>query len=160
MRNLVVCCDGTGNEISENISNVLKLYRMLRKTDKTTPRQVVFYDPGVGTLGRPDPWTKLKQDAATVFGLITGYGLDHNILRAYSFLAENYEDGDRIFLFGFSRGAYTVRVLAGMIHKVGLLSPEQRNLAGAALAAYKTITPEWADPAAVDRAKIEKRHPS
>jgi uncharacterized protein (DUF2235 family) len=52
MKNLVVCCDGTGNEISENISNVLKLYRVLRKSDKTTPHQVVFYDPGVGTLAR------------------------------------------------------------------------------------------------------------
>ena len=55
MKNLVVCCDGTGNEISENISNVLKLYRVLRKTSKTQPPQVVFYDPGVGTLARPDP---------------------------------------------------------------------------------------------------------
>ena len=55
-RNIVICCDGTGNEISENISNVLKLYRTLRKTEKTTPRQMVFYDPGVGTLARPNPW--------------------------------------------------------------------------------------------------------
>jgi uncharacterized protein (DUF2235 family) len=61
MKNVVVCCDGTGNEVSENISNVLKLYRVLRKTGKTTPRQVVFYDPGVGTLARPDPWTKFRR---------------------------------------------------------------------------------------------------
>jgi uncharacterized protein (DUF2235 family) len=53
MRNIIICCDGTGNEISENISNVLKLYRCLRKTEKTEPRQMVFYDPGVGTLERP-----------------------------------------------------------------------------------------------------------
>ena len=50
MRNIIICCDGTGNEISENISNVLKLYRCLRKTEKTQPRQLVYYDPGVGTL--------------------------------------------------------------------------------------------------------------
>jgi hypothetical protein len=62
MKNVVICCDGTGNEISENISNVLKFYRCLRKTPKTEPFQAVFYDPGVGTLGRPDPWRKLKQD--------------------------------------------------------------------------------------------------
>ena len=62
MRNIIICCDGTGNEISENISNVLKLYRCLRKTEKTQPRQLVYYDPGVGTLARPDPWHKLKQD--------------------------------------------------------------------------------------------------
>src|SRR6202790_1291765 len=55
-RNIIICCDGTGNEISENISNVLKLYRCLRKTEQTEPRQLVFYDPGVGTLAGPDPW--------------------------------------------------------------------------------------------------------
>lgn len=137
MRNLVVCCDGTGNEVGENISNVLKLYRVLRKTEKTVPRQVVFYDPGVGTLARPNPWTRFKQNTVTVLGLATGYGLDENVLKAYHFLIDNYEDGDDIFLFGFSRGAYTARVLAGLIHKVGLLAPEQRNLADAALTAYK-----------------------
>ena len=136
MKNIVVCCDGTGNEISENISNVLKLYRALRKTGKAAA-QVVFYDPGVGTLARPNPWTKLRQDTVAVLGLATGYGLDDNVLNAYRFLIQHYEEGDDIFLFGFSRGAYTVRVLAGMIHKVGLLAPPQSNLADAALAAYK-----------------------
>lgn len=140
MKNIVVCCDGTGNEISENISNVLKLYRVLRKTRRTEPLQVVFYDPGVGTLARPDPWTKFRQDAVTVLGLATGFGLDDNVLAAYRFLIDAYEEGDRIFLFGFSRGAYTVRVLAGLVHRVGLLAPQQRNLAGAALTAYKQLS--------------------
>ena len=137
MKNIVICCDGTGNEISENISNVLKLYRVLRKTKKTEPEQVIFYDPGVGTLARPDPWTKFKQDAVTVLGLATGYGLDDNVLKAYEFLVNHYEEGDDIFLFGFSRGAYTVRVLAGLVHKVGILWPQQCNLSGAALTTYK-----------------------
>jgi uncharacterized protein (DUF2235 family) len=140
MKNIVICCDGTGNEISENISNVLKLYRMLRKTGKTEPHQVVFYDPGVGTLARPDPWRKVWQDTITVLGLATGYGLDDNMLAAYDFLVDNYEDGDDIYLFGFSRGAYTVRVLAGLVHKVGLVSPQQSNLAGAGLTAYKQFS--------------------
>jgi uncharacterized protein (DUF2235 family) len=142
MKNIVICCDGTGNEISENISNVLKLYRVLRKTGKTEPRQVVFYDPGVGTLARPNPWTKFRQDTIAILGLVTGYGLDDNVLAAYEFLISQYEDGDDIYLFGFSRGAYTVRVLAGVVHKVGLLSPPQRNLAGAALTAYKQAAGE------------------
>ena len=144
MKNIVICCDGTGNEISENISNVLKLYRTLRKTGKTTPKQLVFYDPGVGTLARPDPWRKILQDAMTTLGLATGYGLDDNILNAYEFLVKNFEAGDEIFLFGFSRGAYTVRALAGMIHKIGLLSPPQSNLAGAALTAFKQFSAELA----------------
>jgi len=140
MKNIVICCDGTGNEISENISNVLKLYRCLRKTDRTEPHQVVFYDPGVGTLARPDPWRKAWQDTITILGLATGYGLDDNVLAAYEFLVNNYSEGDNIYLFGFSRGAYTVRVLAGLVHKVGLVSPQQVNLAGAGLTAYKQFS--------------------
>jgi uncharacterized protein (DUF2235 family) len=143
MKRLVICCDGTGNEINENISNVLKLYRCLRKTGKTEPQQIVFYDPGVGTLARPNAWQKLRQDAFAIFGLATGYGLDDNVLHAYSFLVDNYEEGDDIYLFGFSRGAYTVRVLAGLIHKVGLVSRPQSNLAGSGLTAYKQFS---ADP--------------
>ncbi|QAU44593.1 DUF2235 domain-containing protein [Bradyrhizobium guangzhouense] len=139
-KNLVICCDGTGNEISENISNVLKLYRCLRKTDKTQPRQVVFYDPGVGTVTEPSTWHQIKADVNLVLGLATGYGLDDNVLNAYCFLVEHYAAGDKIFLFGFSRGAYTVRVLAGLIHKIGLISPEQKNLAGSGMVAYKQFS--------------------
>jgi len=136
-KHLVICCDGTGNEISENISNVLKLYRCLRKTDRTSPRQMVFYDPGVGTVTEPTTWHRLKANINLVLGLATGYGLDDNVLSAYCFLVEHYAPGDKIYLFGFSRGAYTVRVLAGLIHKIGLISPEQANLAGSGLVAYK-----------------------
>src|SRR4051794_15358558 len=144
MRNIIICCDGTGNEISENISNVLKLYRCLRKTEKTQPRQLVFYDPGVGTLARPDPWHRLKQNFNAILGLATGYGLDDNVLAAYAFLVANYQDGDQIYLFGFSRGAYTVRVLAGLIHTVGLIAPQQVNLAGSGLIAYKQFSSDAA----------------
>ncbi len=144
MRNIIICCDGTGNEISENISNVLKLYRCLRKTEKTSPRQLVFYDPGVGTLERADPWHKLKQDFNAILGLATGYGLDDNVLAAYAFLVHTYQAGDQIYLFGFSRGAYTVRVLAGLIYKVGLITPEQVNLAGSGLIAYKQFSSDEA----------------
>jgi uncharacterized protein (DUF2235 family) len=140
MKNIVICCDGTGNEISENISNVLKLYRTLRKTGKTSPRQMVFYDPGVGTLARPNPWKKWRQDLSAIFGLATGYGLDDNILNSYEFIVDHWEEGDAIWLFGFSRGAYTVRALAGLIHKVGLISREQKNLAGSGLTAYKQFS--------------------
>src|SRR5882757_6668726 len=138
-RNIVICCDGTGNEISENISNVLKLYRCLHKKN-TEPRQLVFYDPGVGTLARPNPWRKFSQDFVAILGLATGYGLDDKVLASYQFLVHNYRDGDQIYLFGFSRGAYTVRVLAGLIHKVGLISPQQANLAGSGLTSYKQFS--------------------
>lgn len=132
-RNLIVCCDGTSNEIGVNISNVLKLYRMLEKND----RQRVFYDPGVGTIGQLAGWGRLEQKLKEFFGLATGYGIDDNILRAFRWLCANYEEGDRIFLFGFSRGAYTVRAVAGLLNMIGLLTPDQANLTDYALTAYK-----------------------
>jgi uncharacterized protein (DUF2235 family) len=147
-RHLVICCDGTGNEISENISNVLKLYRTLRKTAKTQPNQLVFYDPGVGTLARPNPWKKWRQDVYAIFALATGYGLDDNILNSYEFIVDNFQEGDDIWLFGFSRGAYTVRALAGLIHKVGLISKPQANLAGSGLTAYKQFSSDSSPSAA------------
>lgn len=132
-RNIVICCDGTGNQVSGNISNVLKLFRIARKD----ARQRIFYDPGVGTIGNENAWRRFSQDARAIFDLATGAGLDDNIIDAYRFLAETYQEGDRIFLFGFSRGAYTVRALAGFIHMVGLLRPDQLNICDYALTAYK-----------------------
>ena len=127
------CCDGTGNEIEANLSNVLKLFRVLRKNEG----QVVYYDPGIGTISSSDPWSRLKSNARGVWGLATGSGLDDNVLDAYRFLIDQFEEGDRVYLFGFSRGAYTVRVLAGFLQLVGLLNPPQRNLCAYALTAYK-----------------------
>ena len=124
-KNIVVCCDGTGNQVEGNLSNVLKLFRILRKNAD----QRVYYNPGIGTIGTNDEWTKLTQNTKSVFELATGYGLDDEILGAYRFVAQNYERDDSLFLFGFSRGAYTVRALAGFIHMVGLLAPDQLNIA-------------------------------
>lgn len=138
-KKIVICCDGTGNEIKENQSNVLKFYRVL----KESPDQIGFYDPGVGTISNSGAWATFKNKAKGVFGLATGYGLDRNVLDAYRFLVRNYdhakeqEDRDEIFLFGFSRGAHTVRVLAGFINMVGILHPHQEHLASYALTAYK-----------------------
>ncbi len=132
-RNIVICCDGTGNEIEKDLSNVLKLYRLLRK-DET---QLVFYDPGIGTIGTENIWTRRLQKLFTNLCLATGTGLDPNVLRAYSFLVDTYKPGDRVFIFGFSRGAYTARVLAGFLHLMGLLKPEQKNLASYAFKTYK-----------------------
>ena len=132
-KNLVVCCDGTGNQIEENLSNVLKLFRIVEKN----AQQRVYYEPGIGTLGLNSAWAKFRANLSGVFGLLTGSGLDGNILSCYRFLCEHYESGDQIYLFGFSRGAYAMRALAGFINMAGLLWPDQLNLAGAALQAYK-----------------------
>ncbi len=132
-KNIVVCCDGTGNEVTGDLSNVLKLFRIIQKG----PDQRVFYHPGVGTIGTEDDWSRRWTQLRAAWGLATGAGLDDNILDAYRYLVETYEEGDRIFLFGFSRGAYTVRALAAFIHMVGLLWPDQANLSDYALTTYK-----------------------
>lgn len=132
-RNLVVCCDGTNNEIGTKLSNVLKLYKIAEKSDD----QIAFYSPGIGTISMPDSWGKWRQKSSSLFEMMTGYGLDRDVLEAYCFLCRHYREGDRVFLFGFSRGAYTVRVLAGMIYLVGLLREDQINFAAYALKAYK-----------------------
>jgi uncharacterized protein (DUF2235 family) len=132
-KNIVICCDGTGNEIGTTISNVLKLFRIL----ETNERQRVYYNPGVGTIGQQNAWQRFRQKARGVFGLATGQGLDDDVLSAYRFLCSCYEEGDRVWLFGFSRGAYTVRVLAAFTHMMGLLPRDQLNLAGYAFSVYK-----------------------
>lgn len=144
-KNIVICLDGTGNQIEENLSNVLKLYRTLEKSEK----QVVFYDQGVGTLKRTFTWGKRKQQLKHVLGLAFGYGLDRNVLQAYEFIVQNYVEQkvnrktvrDSIYIFGFSRGAHTARVLAGLIYEIGILRPEQIHLSAAALMAYKESVP-------------------
>ncbi len=143
-KNIVICCDGTGNEVTTNLSNVLKTYRLLNDSEE----QVRYYDPGIGTLGESNPWSKYLLGAKRVFGLATGRGLDENILDAYRFLVNNYEKGDKIFLFGFSRGAYTVSALAGFIYQIGLLKPEQLNLCQYALKAYRSVPFQDDDKAA------------
>ncbi len=132
-KRIVICCDGTGNEIKENQSNVLKFYRVL-KEDKD---QIAFYDPGIGTISNSGSWASIKNKSKGVFGLATGYGLDANVLAAYRFLVRNYNKGDEVYLFGFSRGAHTVRVLAGLINLVGVLQRHQEHLCSYALTAYK-----------------------
>jgi uncharacterized protein (DUF2235 family) len=96
-----------------------------------------FLHPGIGTIGMKNPWQRVKQQVRGVFGLATGYGLDTDVLEAYRFLCAHYEMGDTLWLFGFSRGAYTVRVLAALLHVIGLLPGDQANLATYALTAYK-----------------------
>lgn len=158
-RNLVVLCDGTGNELGSalsadagdiRISNVLKLYRIAEKGKN----QLVYYSAGVGTIGRVDFFFRWKQKFLGVLGLVTGYGLDDNVVGAYRFLAENWREGDRIYLLGFSRGAWTVRVLAGLIHLIGLVRPAQFNMCDNALATYKRAAREDKLPIAWHFARV------
>lgn len=145
-RNLVICCDGTGNEIGRKMTNVLKLYRVAQKRDN----QRVYYNPGVGTIGQQNPFTRIRQNIRKIAGLAFGLGLDDDVLGAYRFLCTHWQEGDKVYLFGFSRGAYTVRALAAFIHVIGLLRPDQLNLAGYAWTAFKRAA---SDTGSRDRAE-------
>ena len=117
-KNIVICCDGTGNEYGDCNSNVVLLYQTLIQDDLC---QACYYHPGVGTEGSPSAHNKLEAFFDVVAGLGFGSGLLSYVGDAYRFLMDVYEEGDRIYLFGFSRGAYTVRALSGMLHMYGLL---------------------------------------
>lgn len=132
-RDIVLCCDGTSNEPAGDATNVVRMFRCLEKSD----RQLVFYEPGIGTAGVLNLWRRRADRMMALLAQATGYGLDEHAIAAYSFLCSHYRAGDRISLFGFSRGAYTARVVAGLIHQIGVLRPEQVNLAPYALKAYK-----------------------
>ncbi len=119
MKRLVVCCDGTWNDADTQSTdtNVALLARSIHATQKTGGvMQVVLYLRGVGTSG--------LQTEVLIEGAI-GLGLDENIRSAYMFIAQNYVPGDEIFLFGFSRGAYTARSLAGFIGACGILKRQR-----------------------------------
>ncbi|MGB3794732.1 MAG: DUF2235 domain-containing protein [Alteraurantiacibacter sp.] len=140
-KNIVILLDGTSNQISSNRSNVLRFYGILAKCSD----QVVYYDPGVGTLGTASRFSHFRTKFVELLGLATGYGLDNNVKEAYRFLVDNYcaqdADGerDRIYIIGFSRGAYTARVLAGFLHVFGLMERRNLNLLDYAYRAYKRI---------------------
>lgn len=119
MRRLIVCADGTWNSPDQELddydirkpSNVVKLSRAIKPKTSNGISQIVFYDTGVGTHNFLDKFV----------GGATGVGLSDNIIQGYRFLVNNYEEGDEIYLFGFSRGSFTVRSLGGLISKIGLL---------------------------------------
>jgi len=126
-RNLIVLSDGTGNSAATPFkTNVWRLYQALQLTDGS---QVAVFGDGVGTSS-----VKFLR----VLGLALGIGVKRNVLNLYKFLCRNYNSGDRIWAFGFSRGAFTIRVLVGLIHHEGLVSfTSEAELNRNALAAYR-----------------------
>ncbi len=118
-KNIILCLDGTWNEpdnedaaISKE-TNVRSLYEICVKESLN---QIAHYDKGVGT-----EWYDKK------LGGIHGWGLSKNVRQAYSYLSSHYEKGDRVFLFGFSRGAYTARSLSGLLFHCGLMQNHQNS---------------------------------
>lgn len=125
-KNIVLCFDGTCENFGPNpITNVLKVYQLLEtRNDKV---QMCYYQPGVGTEATFDPVmdTRRNFSAKSIMNKIDALfasSIDHHIVSGYLFLMNNYEEGDKIYMFGFSRGAYVARALAGMLERVGILN--------------------------------------
>src|SRR5882762_4963641 len=136
-RNIVICCDGTGNQYGTANSNVVKLYSTLSANDK----QTAYYHPGLGTMGARNALSTVGKWWTQLRGKAFGYGFSDNIADAYSFLMEQYKPDDKIFIFGFSRGAYTARALCGLLRMFGLLTPGNEALIPYALRLYKSNDP-------------------
>jgi uncharacterized protein (DUF2235 family) len=157
---VIVCADGTWNTPDETSggvatpTNVVKMFRALTSTQQSTDAvhlkvgasadgkaQLAYYHEGVGTGNIVDH----------LAGALFGDGIDRNIQDCYAWLVDQYVAGDEIFLFGFSRGAYTARSLAGLIRKCGLLTPANAGMVGNAYDFYRDRSPSTApsQPAAV-----------
>ncbi|MEY8831246.1 DUF2235 domain-containing protein [Sedimentitalea sp. XS_ASV28] len=173
-RKIIICIDGTGNQVGDNESNILKLYKGLAQSD----RQIVHYVPGVGTMDGPRLFeSALTRKARALAGLAFGMGLEDDVLDAYRFLCHTYQsasdkrrahaanrmalretarelgmkaprkqtsapraEDDQIYIFGFSRGAYAARILAGFIHNFGLVDPARLHMITKAFRAYRIVT--------------------
>ncbi|KIL71131.1 hypothetical protein M378DRAFT_65731 [Amanita muscaria Koide BX008] len=122
-RCLILCFDGTGNSFGEQNSNVVRFFRALRKD--LPNEQLVYYQPGVGTYVTGAPFvTKFAKLFWSTLDAALALGLDDHIQQGYQFIIQNYREGDKICIFGFSRGAHTARAVAGMVYKVGIISKE------------------------------------
>ncbi|MCJ1243570.1 hypothetical protein MMC30_000767 [Trapelia coarctata] len=124
---LILCFDGTGNSFMGNTAdtNIVKLYD---KFNRSHPHQMHYYQPGIGTYSGDGSsvnaswWGKLKQSISQTIDEGVATTFDSHVIAGYRFLMRYYGEGDRIYIFGFSRGAFTARFLARMISQVGLLS--------------------------------------
>lgn len=112
MKRLIICCDGTWQRLyAGTLTNVALTARAVASRDRQGRSQIVYYSAGVGA----------SLSGLSLWQGMTGADLDDNLLDAWLFINLNYEPGDELYLFGFSRGAYTVRSLAGLLRKIGIL---------------------------------------
>lgn len=129
-RQLILACDGTNNTLTGGChdTNVLALIGQLVPTDTA---QILYYDPGVGSPDQVPPVgfiNDLNRKRERVAGLAMGKGIYENIAEAYGFLIDHFQPGDQIYIFGFSRGAFTARCVAGMVNLFGIIRTESKPL--------------------------------
>ncbi|NBB91846.1 MAG: DUF2235 domain-containing protein [Gammaproteobacteria bacterium] len=138
MKRIVVCCDGTWSSADRERdgepapTGIPRLAEAVAGGDALDVEQRVYYGPGVGSEGN---WLYRW------FAGATGWGLSDNLKDAYRFVVKHYAPGDELFLFGYSRGAFTVRSLAGMIYNAGILRREFGDRVEQAFALYRSRSP-------------------
>src|SRR5581483_5351464 len=110
---------------SRNTTRMLSSFTTL---DQNPDLQVTYYHPGLGTMEPAGALTPFARKFYKALGMALGYGLSDDVARAYSFLMETYQEGDKVFFFGFSRGAYTVRSVCSLLRMYGLIRPLNESL--------------------------------
>ena len=164
-KNIVIFSDGTGQHsglfFDESRSNIYKLYRATRCGPDTAidpAEQLAFYDPGIGTkLIGGNFFTYLYNFIYNIISQATGLGLTRNVIECYAAIIRMWEPGDRIFLFGFSRGAYTIRCLGGVLALCGIPThmpdgkPLLRDLKTSMRIAKKAVTQIYQHTASVSQ---------
>ncbi len=156
MKRIITCSDGTWEKPNVDKdgqviqTNVQKIFQLINKTDKSDSKnnitQIKFYDEGVGAEG---------SELEKILGGAIGEGLDDKILDAYKFIVWNFEPGDELYLFGFSRGAYTARSLAGLIRCCGIVKSYNLLLINQAFAIYRNRDTNTADSDAAVAFKLQ-----
>ncbi|KAF8330812.1 uncharacterized protein EI90DRAFT_3124026 [Cantharellus anzutake] len=135
-RTLIICFDGTANEYDDTNTNIVRLFSCL---EKSHPKQLVYYQTGIGTYTTTRYSTSIGQWISKAIDQGIALHLEDHVCGGYRFLQSNWKQGDKICIFGFSRGAYTARALAGMLHAVGLLPPSMPEQVQFAYKLYKNL---------------------
>ena len=128
----VLCLDGTNNYPNGGYTNIQRLFRMLKRDEA----QLTYYQPGVGTLEPGSVTSGVAKRALMLVDSMSALYIERHVCAAYRYLMAHWQEGDELYLFGFSRGAFAARVLAGMLTRVGLLHPGFDEMVAFAWKAY------------------------
>jgi len=138
-RTLVLCFDGTAGKYDAENTNVVRLFALLKKDDV---EQLTFYQAGIGTWFKPGIVSPMFERSAKILDEAFAWYLSAHVIDGYRFLMDNHRASDKICIFGFSRGAYTARALAGFLYKVGLLPRGNQSQVSFAYKMYKRTDAE------------------
>ncbi|KAG9041003.1 hypothetical protein FS837_012856 [Tulasnella sp. UAMH 9824] len=157
-KTIILAFDGTLNKFTKHQTNLLRLFGLLDK--ENIDKQALYYQPGVGTyLAEGTAWSPTIKDLKEKLDSIFAWYLDIHILDGYRFLMKHYRPGDHVCMFGFSRGAYTARCLAGMLNKVGLISPDNDQMVASAYEHYLDASPAGKDLANLFKVQLGRPCP-